>query len=494
MEQFLTCAFRLRQPTQRKRILLDRTVKTYTDAVAQVLAWCESNLATIEADGRMMRRDKDTGELVPMDKYNAMSVSKPVPSSGAWSFDLAGNLKEAAVMDACAMVASYLELRKLEDMEASFPKAFEEVKDYRAEALEGLRLLADDLELENELRDQLHRKPRIPLRPITFLRKRDFSILVNRQLDKFMLMFRPLPDTSSDIDRITLDGTLFDIETGEPVKGRPKAILLPIEIGKRNGSFAWQFRKFLQAAMVGKAAIKAAKLIPLADGRHTLNVSFAFDCAEPYKPATYLGVSKSVLKYLTYAVTDLKGEVVALESSPTGLEAVKVAVNAKVAERQRKAQRVSIGDYRRKAQENVLHNIANYLIEIAQIRKASVVVESTESMQGVKLGHDKLSVPWKKLVFILQYKCNLAGVPFTGERFGANAASICPTCGTLAKYVKADFKFHCPTCKAKFFAAESSSVNIARRVLYRKADWDKKGGYLAFHLSFANQVGILSER
>jgi hypothetical protein len=141
-------------------------------------------------------------------------------------------------------------------------------------------------------------------------------------------------------------------------------------------------------------------------------VSFAFDCAETYDPITYLGISKSVLKYLTYAVIDLRGDVVALESSPTGLEAVKVATNAKVAERQRKAKRVVLRDYRGKAQENLLHNIANYLVEIAQFRNASVVVESSDTMQGVKLGHDRLAVPWKKLVFILQYKCSLAGVPF----------------------------------------------------------------------------------
>lgn len=493
-EQFLTCAFRLREPTERKRVILDRAIQTYTDAVAQVLTWCEENLATIQADGRMMRKDKATDTLVPMDKYNAMSVSKAVPSSGTWSFDLAGNLKEAAVMDACSMVASYLELCKLDDRESSFPTAFEEVKDHRGEALECLRLLADDLGLENELRDQLHRRSKVPLRPITFLRKRDFSILVNESLDKFMLAFRPLPDTSTAIDRITFDGKLFDIETGESVKGRSKAILLPLEIGKRNGAFAWQFRKFLAAAMQGKASIKAAKLIPLSDGRHTLNVSFAFDCAEPYKPVSYLGVSKSVLKYLTYAVVDLRGEVLALESSPTGLEAVKVAANAKIAERQRKAQQVSLRDYRGQAQENVLHNIANYMIEVAQFRKAAIVVESTETMQGVQLGSDKLAAPWRKLVFILQYKSALAGVPFVGERFGANAASICPVCGTGAKYIKSRFQFICPTCDSSFYPTESSSINIARRALYRKAEWDERGGYLGFHFSFANHVGVLSER
>lgn len=488
-EQFLTCAFRLRTPSTRKKILLDNAIAAYTDAVAQVLSWCEANLDVIVLDGRMMTKKKDNGELVAIDKYNARSVSSAVPSSGKWDFVLPGNLKEAAVMDACSMMASYIELLKVEGQDPSFPNAFNDVGDEYSAALSGFLTLADDLELEKELRSKLLRKPRVPLRPITFLRKRDFSVLVNDDLDQFYLLLRPLPDTA-EMERVEFDGNLTDIATGERITGKKKAVLYPLQIGKAGRG--WQFFKFILAALDGNATLKAAKLIPLNDG-YSLNVSFAFACDKPYTHSAYLGVSKSVLKFLTYAVTGLDGRVLAIDSSPTGLDAVKVAVNARVAEKQRKAQRVSLRDYRGQVQDNVLHNIANYIIDVAKRYRAAVVVESTDPPESKKLGKDKLAAPWRKLVFILQYKSTLAGVPFIGERFSVYATSICPRCGTLAKYVKKEHQYCCATCHLSFFPSESASINIARRAFYRKAEWDKRGGYMAFHLSMRDKAGVLED-
>jgi len=51
-----------------------------------------------------------------------------------------------------------------------------------------------------------------------------------------------------------------------------------------------------------------------------------------------------------------------------------------------------------------------------------------------------------------------------------------------------------PTVKAGTLSnVRSAAVNIARRALYKKADWEKKGGYKAFHRSFANASTFTTE-
>lgn len=495
-EQFLTCSFKLRTPTARKRFLLDYALLAYTNAVQSVLDWCAANLSKIVADGRCKRRDRDTGELVSVDKYDADSIARSVPSSGLWKFALGGSVKEAAVRDACSMMASYLELQKAGDRSVSFPTAFTIVEDERSAALEELRLLGDNLERENELRSAVRRMPKADVRPITFLRSRDIPILIDDQ-GRLFAALSLLPGDNEMNQPYKFDGRLTDLATGEPMKsGRPTrgTILMPLELGMRGGDYHWQFDKFIAPVLDGSAKIKAAKLQKTAGGEYCLNISFALQCADPYRPTAYLGVGKSVLTHLTRCVIGIDGRVIRLDSTETGLAEIKVKVNARVAEKQRARGIVGLRDFRGQQVDEALHQIANMLVHEAQRNHAAIVIEDASAPPGRKLGKDKLAAPWRKLAFILEYKSNLAGVPYIGERFSTKAATICPNCARTIKLKKKNPLAACPTCGLSLYIGEVVAVNIARRVLYRRAEWEKKGGYIGFHAGFANLPPISTKR
>jgi transposase len=91
-----------------------------------------------------------------------------------------------------------------------------------------------------------------------------------------------------------------------------------------------------------------------------------------------------------------------------------------------------------------------------------------------------------KLEFFLSYKLPLAGLPAPREVFAAYSSQICFKCGNIGKRDEDNREvFRCLVCGSVMDADENAAVNIARRVLYRKAEWETRGGYREFHNSFA---------
>jgi IS605 OrfB family transposase len=148
--------------------------------------------------------------------------------------------------------------------------------------------------------------------------------------------------------------------------------------------------------------------------------------------------------------------------------------------KQQRGQKVTMLDYRRKQQEAMMHKLVNHVIEVAIEHRSGIVTEDL----SIHVRGKFVRSAWAKLEFILEYKCRLAGVPYLGKVFAAKTSQICIWCGEIVE--RNDRVVTCHACGAVEHSDDAAGVNIARRVMYRKKDWEKKGGYLAFHRSFSN--------
>ncbi|MCK4960807.1 MAG: transposase, partial [Planctomycetes bacterium] len=159
--------------------------------------------------------------------------------------------------------------------------------------------------------------------------------------------------------------------------------------------------------------------------------------------------------------------------------------------KQQKGLEVTLRDYHRQEQEAIIHGLINDIIDLAKEHKAMIVTEDLD----IRIRGKFYRSAWKKMYKFLEYKCRLAGVPlWRGGIWAAYSSQICIYCGELNKDRRRDGSpFMCPSCGAVYHSDEGAGVNIARRVLYRKVDWEGKGGYRAFHRSFVNQGTLTTE-
>jgi len=140
-------------------------------------------------------------------------------------------------------------------------------------------------------------------------------------------------------------------------------------------------------------------------------------------------------------------------------------------------------DWQRRHQEELLHQVANELVRLAADTRALVVMEGLDLQTGGAFVRSQ----YAKLKRILDYKLPQAGLLSPREVFAAYSSVICSRCGEDGRRGDPDREaFQCEACGATMDADENAAVNIARRALYRKAKWERRGGYRAFHRSFAS--------
>lgn len=496
--QFLTCSFQLRQPSAWKQRALDYAFEEYTRSAATLLDIAQGKLEVIEEDGRVIRKDKKAGTDVVTDKFDAKSVGRVMPTSGQCpDFDLSGSMREAVVSDINAATASYMELMKIDD-NTGFPTAFRHVEDERDAALESMRY--EDsiqignmtwhqwerqvIELESDRRAALMRRPKSTVRPMTITRNRDFELLMDSNMSRFFVLLPILPNNHELIESAVVgDGTLICVRNGEPFKKKTKqSLLIPIEIGERNDQWHWQFTHFILPTLDGEASIKSAKLIKQADGRYKINVSFAFECQPEYKPETYLGIDRGVIFTMAYGIVSVEdGSIVEKDFFDDGLRSLQIDAGGRIKKRQQEAKRVTLKDYKRRAQEEILHRLVNKIIDIAIEHKSSIVLEDL----NVKVAGSFVRSSWAKLEKIIRYKAKLDGVPVYGNIFAAKTSQICIHCGEdVIEHKRDGSPVVCGTCDRAEHADAAAGINIARRPMYRKKEWQKKGGYRGFYKSF----------
>lgn len=498
---FITVSFRLRKPTRKKQAVLDYVFQAYTREAQRLLDWCELHLTDIREHGC-----NDKGE------YTADTIRPCLPSNTEWQVPVSSSLKDGLFNDVCSMVASFLSLEKTEIVNM-WPTAEVVVTDEsRLVALSELGSLetigkvgalrsAEDiaetaiqvdrlsnLDYINELAADAGRWPFVKVRPLTYTRGRDFDLLITSDLQHPYVFLPLLPNKNSMIEPVDFGqknmltlwsndpSGLTPIQAGKKKNG----LLLPLELGKRGGKFHWQYRKFIMAMLDGNAVPKAAKVISR-KGNYYINVSVAFDVDDPYEPQAYIGITDNVLYNLTYAVISKQGAVVKESQSETGILDLKMDVRKQIQRKNQLARQVTYLDYKRKAQEELLHRLINQMLAVAQHYKAAVMLMESDGIYGVRAA-GKMKRLWAKAEFIIAYKCKMLGIPFRKGVFSARVHAICIRCGEDCARQEANAV--CQSCGAIVPIGITKAVNIARRALYKKSEWENKGGYRGFHKRF----------
>ena len=265
---FLTCKFKIHNPSKAKREQLDFAIREYTDKFIKALEYCEENLTQIKEDGLVISEKTGIG------KYESKKIASLVKIK---SDHLSGNVNEALSVDIGRAMSSYLTLDDGEEQEAGFP--VQRLAEEYPEALRDLCLNGNDLEEEKKLTAKVLKSRKAKLRPILFVRSRDFTLLSSGKGQYFILL--PIFSAKGREKVDYLD--LFDIAQVKPFKKSSKTtMLLPIELGP------WQYHKFILPMAEGLIFPKEAKLSKVGD-EYFVDVSFKFEDAPRYEPKTYLG-------------------------------------------------------------------------------------------------------------------------------------------------------------------------------------------------------------
>ncbi len=457
-----TAVLKLHNPGANKRRLLNLTFARYGEAYNLMLERCRDLVNQWIKDRHDGRR-----ALTP---FRAMKEIQPLLPSTK-DLNLPSALRDGLNADIAANLVSYSELRfKWEKQhnnsvsnknnsvenksdikdEPRYPAPF---YGYRPEAYE--ESLAEAVSWAGEHYDfiawqsKLQREARETMRPLFFCRARDFQL---HKIEK---------------------GKWGVILALQPKGEKPTKLRFPLAFGE------WHEEEYLH-----KGTPKAAHLCRR-DGDYFLHISFEFPTEVMGKgeEQAYLGIDRGMFKQAAYALLDLNGKL--LEKGSLGREhrRLQIELGRYRQARQKRGRRSSVRDWQRRHQEEMLHLIANELVALASAKKALLVMEDLDLRTGGAFTRSQ----YAKLAKILNYKLLQAGLLPPKAVFAANSSIICSICGKDGIRGDPDREqFHCPHCRVKMDADENAAVNIARRALYRKKEWENRGGYRAFHRSFAS--------
>lgn len=461
---FLTCKFKIHNPSQVKRQQLDSVIEAYTHKFIDVLQYCQENLSHIEQSGKIVLK---SGE----EKYDDKLIASLFKDKKHNCPVLAGNVNEALVADIGRVMASYLTLENGDKQEAGFP--VQRLAEEYPEALRDLCLNGNDLEQEKQLVAKMQTSRKAKLRPVLFTRSRDFTLL-SKDEQYFVL----LPVFAAKGREWVCYSNLFDIAKAKPFKKKSRtAILLPLELG------SWQYHKFILPTVEGFIFPKEAKLSKVKD-EYFVDVVFRFEDELRYEPETYLGVDRGINKTVAWGLVESDGRVIRTGNFDDELRQIRVRAAKRVQGKARRGNRISKKDYKQRELDGIMHRIANHLLEMAIEYKAMIVLEDLNVEVRGKFNKSA----FKKLENILMYKAKMRGVPIR-SCWAAHTSLICVHCGCVGTAKENRSKdrstFTCPDCGAVEDADEMAGINIARRGFYRKA---KYGDWRSFHRSFANMA------
>jgi len=479
MFQFLTCAFKLHNPSRHKRDVMDFALDQYTRGYAAMLD-------AVNVD--LLRRD---GKYVPKDhpdrwRYTAKSIA---PLLARPQVELHSSVKDSLLQAVAGNLASYLELERT-GANTGFPVCRNPNPVADKHALDHFIHVGADQDDYDQSRAKYLAVARGSVMPVYFCRadaasqtpkgsarNRNFSLLWNTHKRQLLAVLYLLPQGHPLGHPLGVTQHLARLDTGEVFKSNSRgAILVPLE--GRNG---WQEDKFLQPAMQDHATAQTAYLVR--DDRsdeYFLHVAFRIECAAQYEPVTWLGIDKGILFTAAYAVVSADdGRVVTLGHFDDELRALQIKHGKERERLARNGKKVMRRHYKRKAYDNILHTLANELIAMALKYQAGIVVEDLD----IKVRGGRVISRFRKFDRILRYKCRLAGVPFRSV-FAAWSSQICHHCGETMG--RDDRLVTCPACGYAGHSDDNAAVNIARRAMYHKDDWKGRGGHRAFHRSFAN--------
>lgn len=467
---YLTCKFKLHNLSAHKRAVIRHAQEQYTDGYNALLAWARENEEILRADGQYC---SPQGKCA----YTAKSLSALLPRVEA---EIHSSLKHSLLQDVAANLASYFELGDT----AGFPIA-RTYSDLEIDnALEYFVATGADLHEYNAGRNYMLRRVHSAYMPLSFIRadgaehNRNFSLLTNVDKPQLLAALWLLPNKHALAQPLNArQNNLVRTDTGEVfTSNSTTAILVPLEVG-RNG---WQKYKFLEPAYTGQARIKTACLLQDGDDFY-LAVAFEFVEPKPYAVQAYLGIDRGILFNAAYAIVDGAGALMEMGHLEDDLRALQIKHGQERECKARNGKIITKRDYKTRAYDQILHTLANRLLDMAEAHQAMIVLENL----NVQVKGRWVRSRFKKLENFLRYKGKLRGVPVRNV-FAAYSSQICHVCG--GDMLRNDREVVCMECDYRGHSDDNAAVNIARRALYKKANWP--GGYRQFHRSFCDRTKL----
>jgi hypothetical protein len=221
-EQFLTCKFKIHNPSRHKRDVMDFALEEYTLAYSRLLDWARQNEDLLREHGKYKDRftDKSIGALLPRPEAQ-----------------LHGSAKDSLVRDVAGNLASYFALSEV-DPRTSFPTCRDPDPDAIPGALNKLASVGASLDDYSQSRDELLTVARGSVMPLYFrradgasqtgrggARNRNFSLLWRtgkRQLLAVLYLLprghelcRPLSAGGANLVRLDTGEVLVAVAVGE---------------------------------------------------------------------------------------------------------------------------------------------------------------------------------------------------------------------------------------------------------------------------------------
>lgn len=130
-EAFLTCSFKLHNPTVKKRAVLDYVFDIYTRALGDVLVYSQDAIDEMREYGKVVTKD---GKV--LDKYTEVSLTPFLPRCSELNYPIASNLKESLLSNVASGLASFLALEGT-DQNPGYPQSRDPSPDGYPNALEN---------------------------------------------------------------------------------------------------------------------------------------------------------------------------------------------------------------------------------------------------------------------------------------------------------------------------------------------------------------------
>ena len=447
-----TAIFQLHNLSAAKRRVLDLALERYGDAYNLMLERCH------ETANKWVSERVEGKRAYPLTPFTAAKEIRPLfPSSE--ELNLSSALRDGLLSDLAGNLVSYCELRQSWEQQqrgeesSNEPKYPEPLYGYRPgqyeETLAQVAAWAGESFDFKEFQSHLLKEARQAVHPLFYVRLHDFGLE-------------------------QLNGDHWGARLQLQPKGcNPTKLHFPLAFGERH-----------EQEYLTKGKPRCARLARR-DGEYYLHVSFEFqvEAIARGEQECYLGIDRGILKQAAYALVSLDGTILHKGSLGRELRTLQVALGRRRQARQRCGRRIGAKHWQRRHQEELLHQIANEIVGLAASHRALVVMERLELQTAGAF----IRSQYAKLAKMLDYKLRLAALLPPIKVFAAYSSLICCGCGGMGTREARDREtLHCGECGAILDADENAAVNIARRALYCKANWEDCGGYRAFHRSFAS--------
>lgn len=496
-----TAVFTIHNPTRHVRAVLDKAFTLYTNAYTAILHHF-SSYAVEELQAMATYALDDNGQPRTGTKRLVQALfSHEIPAITAALFPLEGSMRESLKESVAETLLSYVELALHSNQVPSYPVRLrkQDQEPVRLEALEGLRLLADNQEHEDILLAQLARTKQAEAVSITLIRidtGRNCGLFYNPDTHKFYARLYVVSPRSHLAKPLTMAGRYIDVRSGKIYARREEAdpkqgiesfgsdkgsILVPLEMG------AWheQPLRFIEQAFLPQRIGEETKLEPVAarlvrrEKTYQLHVSFRIPKPKRLKPCTLLGIDRGITCLAAGAVVSLDTKQVIETYMADGKELGALLRRREHLTRLKQQKgKITKGDRQRThiADQHV-HICANQIVALAIKHQAQVIMEDLHAFaaphkrpKGQRRSNFNKMLPrrqYQKVQDLVNAKLALVGLPPIRTVSAAFTSITCTCCGHIStdnRSAEDRTQFVCVKCGYKDHADVQAGTNIARRL------------------------------